>query len=111
MPLDAASGNGELIGQATIVTGAGRGIGRAVAQALAGAGAKVAIAARNRDQLDETLVSIQRQGGHAVAFATDVTDQQAVERMVHEAEQQLGAIDLLVNNAGIAGEAGPIWSH
>jgi len=103
------AGNGELTGQAAIVTGAGRGIGRAIARALARSGAKVALSARSRDQLDETLASIQREGGHAVAFAMDVTDQQAVERMVREAERQLGTIDLLVNNAGINGKEGPIW--
>ncbi len=109
MTRDSARGNAELADQAAIVTGGGRGIGRAIARALAGAGAKVALAARSRDQLDEAVASIKKDGGHAVAFAMDVTDQQAVERMVREAERALGPIDLLVNNAGILGAEGPIW--
>ncbi len=102
--------NGELMGQGAVVTGAGRGIGRAIAQALARAGARVAVAARSRDQLDETVASIQKQDGYAVALAMDVTNPGAVERTVREAERQLGAIDLLVNNAGIGGDEGPIWA-
>jgi NAD(P)-dependent dehydrogenase (short-subunit alcohol dehydrogenase family) len=100
---------GQLTGQVAIVTGGGRGIGRAIALALAAAGAKVAVAARSLDQLDETVAIIQRQGGQAIALATDVTDQTAVERLVNETVQQLGPIDLLVNNAGVAGADGPIW--
>jgi len=103
------SSNAKLTGQAAIVTGGGRGIGRAIARALAGAGARIALAARSRDQLDETVVTIRQEGGQAIAFATDVTDQHAVERTAREVERQLGTIDLLVNNAGILGEEGPIW--
>jgi len=107
--LNPARKTSNLAEQVAIVTGGGRGIGRAIAQALAGAGAKVAVAARSLDQLDEAVASIQKQGGRAFAFATDVTDQQAVEQMVSEVVKQLGHIDLLVNNAGIAGDEGPIW--
>jgi NAD(P)-dependent dehydrogenase (short-subunit alcohol dehydrogenase family) len=101
--------NTPLIGQVAIVTGGGRGIGRVIAQTLATAGAKLAVTARSRDQIDETVRLIQQQGGQAISFALDVTDQLAVEQMVSETTRQFGSIDLLVNNAGIAGDEGLIW--
>lgn len=101
--------NGKLTGQVTIVTGGGRGIGRVIAQTLSRAGAKLAVTARSRDQLDETVHLIQQQGGQAISFALDVTDQLAVEQMVSETARQFGPVDLLVNNAGIAGDEDPIW--
>lgn len=101
--------NSELTGQVAIVTGGGRGIGRVIAQTLSSAGARVAVTARSRDQLDETVDLIQQQGGQAISFALDVTNQLAVERMVSETARQFGPVDLLVNNAGIAGDRGPIW--
>jgi NAD(P)-dependent dehydrogenase (short-subunit alcohol dehydrogenase family) len=99
----------DLGGQVAIVTGAGRGIGRAVARELAKAGAAVATVARSEDQLTETVALIDGEGGHAIALPVDVTDQQAVERAVAEAERQLGPVDLLVNNAGHGGQVGPLW--
>src|SRR5512146_2454749 len=90
--------NQPLTGQVAIVTGGGRGIGRSVAQALAAAGAQVAVGARTRHQLDETVALIQQQGGQAIAFSLDVTDQRAVEQMVSETARQFGPVDLLVNN-------------
>lgn len=101
--------NSRLAGQVGIVTGGGRGIGRVIAQTLAREGAKVAITARSRDQLDETVNLIQQQGGQVISFALDVTDQLAVEQMVSETARQFGPVDLLVNNAGIAGDEAPIW--
>lgn len=99
----------ELTGQVALVTGGGRGIGRAIALAQTQAGAKVAVAARSRQQLDETVTVIAKTGGQALAIAADVTDEAAVERMVEQTVQQLGPIDLLVNNAGIARDGTPIW--
>ena len=99
----------DLGGQVAIVTGAGRGIGRAMAQELAEAGAAVAVIARSEDQLAETVTLIAGTGGSAIALAADVTDQQAVERVVAETERQLGPVDLLVNNAGHGGQVGPLW--
>jgi NAD(P)-dependent dehydrogenase (short-subunit alcohol dehydrogenase family) len=99
----------DLTGQVAIVTGGGRGIGRAIALALAKAGAKVAVAARSADQLTETVVLIEQAGGCGMAVPTDVTDLQAVERMVIEVERHLGPVDLLVNNAGHPGQIGPFW--
>ena len=104
------AGGVSLTGQVAIVTGGGRGIGRAIAQALSRAGARVAVAARTQEQLDETVALVQQDGGEALSFALDVTDQAAVERMVEEMERQFGPVDLLVNNAGIH-SYGLIWEE
>src|SRR5579883_1775490 len=98
-----------LAGQVAIVTGGGRGIGRAIAEALAAAGAAVTITARSADQLDETAEGIKIAGGRVLAIPADVTDRAAVERVVAETEKQLGPITLLVNNAGASGTAGLLW--
>lgn len=92
----------ELAGQVAIVTGGGRGIGRAIAETLAAAGAAVTITARSADQLEETAATIGTTGGRVLAIPADVTDRAAVERVVAETEKQLGPITLLVNNAGVA---------
>ena len=99
----------DLAGQVAIVTGGGRGIGRAMAQALANAGAAVAIVARSPEQLAETVALIEEAGGYAIAVTADVTNQQAVEKMANEVEQQLGPVNLLANNAGLLGPVGPTW--
>ena len=99
----------DLSGQVAIVTGGGRGIGRAIALALAKARAAVAVVARTEGQLTETVALIERKGGQAVAFPADVTDRQAVEWMVGQVEQQMGPVDLLVNNAGAGAKASPLW--
>lgn len=98
-----------LAGQVAIVTGGGRGLGRAMAQALSAAHAKVAVVSRTEAQLDETVDHIRRAGGQVFAFRADVTDGNAVEQMVQAVQQQLGEVDLLVNNAGVTGKPGPIW--
>lgn len=100
---------GELAGQVAFVTGGGRGIGRGIAEAFAAEGAAVAVLARSTNQLHETVERITQAGGRALAVAGDVTDQQAVERAVATAEQQLGPITVLVNNAGITGPFAPMW--
>ena len=99
----------DLTGQVAVVTGGGWGIGRAIALALAKAGAGVAVVARSADQLAETVALIEEAGGRGIAVTADVTDQQAVEKMVNEVEQQLSPVDLLVNNAGHGGQVGPFW--
>jgi NAD(P)-dependent dehydrogenase (short-subunit alcohol dehydrogenase family) len=98
-----------LDGQVAVVTGGGRGLGRVFALALAQAGAAVAVAARTVSQLEETVRQIEQSGGRALAVPADASDRQAVEQMVHTVEQQLGPVDLLVNNAGIGGPLGPFW--
>lgn len=97
-----------LKGQVVIVTGGGRGIGRTIAQRLAAAGAAVAVVGRSMRHLEENVLHIQRMGGQATAIAADVTDRAAMERVVYETEQRLGAVDVLVNNAAVADTAGPV---
>jgi NAD(P)-dependent dehydrogenase (short-subunit alcohol dehydrogenase family) len=88
----------ELNGRVVLVTGGGRGIGAGIAQELAQAGARVAVAARTRAQVEKVAQEI---GG--LPLEVDVADRDAVERMVAETERQLGPIDVLVANAGIGG--------
>jgi NAD(P)-dependent dehydrogenase (short-subunit alcohol dehydrogenase family) len=98
-----------LSGQVAIVTGAGRGIGRAIALALAAAGARVVLTARSGDQLAETAALIQHAGGQALVIPANVTDQSAIEALVRSTVEHFGPPDLLVNNAGMANPEAPIW--
>lgn len=88
-----------------LVTGAGSGLGRQFATTLAAAGAKVALAARRREKLEETAAVIRDSGGHAICLELDVTDTLSVTNCVRETESELGTPDILVNNAGIARQA------
>jgi NAD(P)-dependent dehydrogenase (short-subunit alcohol dehydrogenase family) len=99
-----------LAGETAIVTGAGRGFGRAIAKGLAAAGAAVTVTARSKNQLDETVALIEREGGRALAVAGDVTNRADVARAVEAAEKKFGAATILVNNAGITGPFGPVWT-
>jgi NADP-dependent 3-hydroxy acid dehydrogenase YdfG len=89
-------------GQTAIVTGAGRGIGRAVALALAEAGAAVILAARSRRDLADVAAEVRDRGGRALAIPTDVASADAVDVLVEQAVAQQGRIDLLVTSAGVA---------
>jgi NAD(P)-dependent dehydrogenase (short-subunit alcohol dehydrogenase family) len=96
----------DLEGRVAVVTGAGRGIGRAVSLALAKVGAKVAAIARTQSEIEETVALIKKTGG-AQAFAVDVTDTSGVRCTMEKIEAELGPVDVLVNNAGQLGRIGP----
>jgi 7-alpha-hydroxysteroid dehydrogenase len=83
-----------------IVTGAGRGIGAAIAEAYAEAGAHVVVAARSREQIERTAESVRRQGRRALAVPCDVLERSQLESLVEATLREFGRIDLLVNNAG-----------
>jgi len=99
----------DLTGQVALITGGGRGLGRAFAQALAASGAAVAITARSQAEVQETAHHILAAGGQALAFPGDVTDAPTVTHMVAAVEQHFGPIDILVNNAGVITPIGPLW--
>ena len=86
-----------------LVTGGGRGIGRAIALAFAEPGHVVAIAARTRTELQETADAIRRRGAHAIQIVADVTDERAVANRFEELRAISPRLDVLVNNAGIGG--------
>src|SRR5215204_6824925 len=95
-----------LSGRACVVTGASSGIGRATAQMLCAEGADVLLVARSEERLieaaDESVGAGEAAGGRAEALVADVTDRDAAERIVTEANERLGQLDVLVNNAGTA---------
>ncbi|MCX2954730.1 SDR family NAD(P)-dependent oxidoreductase [Lentzea sp. NEAU-D7] len=93
-----------------LLTGGGRGLGRMFAQALAAAGMSVAVAGRCRDSLVETVDEIRRAGGSATWVHLDVTDGDSVTRGVDEVVAEFGGLDVLVNNAGVPGPIGPLWT-
>ena len=96
-----ATGAGfSLLGRRALVTGGSRGLGRAIAEALAAAGADIAIAARHRRSLSETAAAIDALGRRAVIIEMDVSDARACRRGVERAAHELGGLDCLVNNAG-----------
>jgi NADP-dependent 3-hydroxy acid dehydrogenase YdfG len=102
-----SAARGALAGQVAIVTGAGRGIGHAVAMALAHEGATVVLASRTRQELAATAAAIRESGGSALAIPADVANDGAVEAMVEQAFAELGRIDTLVTAAGTA-SFGPV---
>ncbi len=93
-----------LKGKVAVVTGAGRGIGRAISLRLAGLGMRVALAARSGDELDKLRGEIEQAGGEATVHPLDVRDPAAVERFGRE----LGTCHALINNAGSVGKQGPL---
>lgn len=95
-------------GKVVLVTGGGSGIGRAAAAAFAAAGATVAVAGRRQAAIDETAAIITAQGGHAAAFAADVSNGASVRALVDTIGARFGRLDAAFNNAGTEGRFGPI---
>jgi NAD(P)-dependent dehydrogenase (short-subunit alcohol dehydrogenase family) len=92
----------KLAGQVAVVTGAGRGIGRAISSALAREGAAVVLAARSGPELDGVAHEIEQAGGRALAVPTDVRQEASVEALVRRALAEWRQVDVLVNAAGVA---------
>lgn len=98
---------GELSGKRALVTGGGRGLGLAIACALAQAGARVAVAGRHREYLDGAVAELERRGTSGLAVEADLGDATSAREAVREATGRLGALDVLVNNAGVAARGRP----
>ena len=100
----------KLVEKVAIVTGAGSGFGRASAILFAKEGAKVVVADIDQQNGQETLKTIQDNGGEAVFVKVDVSKEQEVEQMIHTAVEKFGKLDIIYNNAGIEQKIGPIES-
>jgi NAD(P)-dependent dehydrogenase (short-subunit alcohol dehydrogenase family) len=99
----------DLAGKKVLITGASSGIGAGLARAFAAAGATVGICARRADRLAEVLTDCRRTAPESRSWTIDLGDLDAVEAFALQADDELGGIDLLVNNAGIPGPIGPLW--
>jgi 3-oxoacyl-[acyl-carrier protein] reductase len=97
-----------LAGQVAIITGAGRGIGAAIARELSNLGATAVVCGRTRAAPESTAKSIAQAGGKAQAIVCDVTSLQSVEAAAKQVESSFGRADILVNNAGVGGFGGPL---
>jgi 3-oxoacyl-[acyl-carrier protein] reductase len=100
--------NLRLAGQIAVITGAGRGIGAAIAHELSNLGAAIVLCGRTRSALESTARAIVKSGGKADLVVCDVTNLQSVENTGRHVESSFGRVDILVNNAGIGGFSGPL---
>ncbi len=91
----------KLTDKVALITGASKGLGKAMALALGGAGAQLALVSRNLDQLGDTAKAVRSAGGSAEIFRADVTDEQQVLRLQNEVLDRFGKLQILINNAGI----------
>lgn len=90
-----------------LVTGAGRGIGRAISVGFAAEGARIAVTARSTDELESLVKEIESSGGTAVAISADLSNRSLHKKVVQKAEESIGSLDILVNNAGIGSSSNP----
>jgi NAD(P)-dependent dehydrogenase (short-subunit alcohol dehydrogenase family) len=102
-------GDGVLTGRVALVTGAGRGIGRAIANRLAADGATVVLAGRSVEALEAACEEIARAGGRCAVVPVDVREEESVAELALLAREQCGPVDLLVANSGIAGPTDELW--
>ena len=102
------SNNAILTGQVAVITGAGRGIGAAIAAKVASMGATAVLCGRTQEHLQSTADAISKAGGRAEPFECDVTNLRSVEAAAAHVEQTLGRLDILVNNAGIGSFRSPL---
>jgi len=102
---------GLLEGKVAVITGAGKGIGKACARMFAAEGATVVLAARTAEDIERLAGEIEQAGGQTLAVPTDVTDEAAVENLFARAVQAFGQVDVLVNNAGIYHGWAPITEY
>ena len=98
----------DLTGKVALVTGASRGIGRAIAEALAASGARVVLASRTQETLDEAAEAIRAAGGEALAVAAHTGDPEAVAALIERTADTYGGLDVVVNNAATNPHFGPI---
>ena len=92
-----------------VITGAGRGIGRAIALAYAQEGANLVLAARSTEALEETRMLVEKLGSEALVVPTDVQLEDNVQNLVQQTIKHFGKVDVLVNNSGITGPSAPLW--
>src|SRR5271169_6405320 len=100
-----------LKGQVAIVTGGGRGIGRAIALRFSDEGAAIVVTARTETEARQVAAEIHAQGGKALAVVADVSQEAGCERIVRAAREAFGEIHILVNNAGIYGPVLPVEKY
>jgi NAD(P)-dependent dehydrogenase (short-subunit alcohol dehydrogenase family) len=101
----------KLAGKIAVITGGGRGIGKAVALAYAREGAKLAICARSAAELDKTAEAIRALGADCLALPADVSEEEPASAFVREVEKHYGRIDVLVNNAGVMTRPAPLVEY
>ncbi len=99
----------KLEGKIAVVTGGGRGIGKEIALRLAAEGADVALAARSADQIEEVAKLIENDGRRALPVVTDLREPEQITALAETVTNDLGEVDVLVNNSGIAGAMGNMW--
>src|ERR1700752_2849325 len=98
----------DLTGKTAVVTGASSGLGVVFAEALARAGARVILAARRVDRLQEVAKRLEQGGAETLVVPCDVTDPEQVEAMAAAAAERFGRVDILVNNAGLAADGAAV---
>jgi NAD(P)-dependent dehydrogenase (short-subunit alcohol dehydrogenase family) len=101
---------GQLSRKVALITGGGRGIGRAIANAYAREGAQVVLAARTKTEIEAVRQEIQAEGYQALSIPTDVREEASVQHLITQTLKELGHIDILVNNAGVLDDFRPLFS-